>query len=187
MKILHELQNPWRTESQRLVYENSWIRLREDQVIRPDGKAGIYSVIETRLATGVVPLTDTDEVYLVGQYRYPTNCYSWEIPEGGAEPGESPLDAIQRELREETGITADSWQELGARIQVSNCFSSEEAQLFLARKLSLGTALPDGTERLEVRVVPLKLCLKMISEGEITDALSIIGIYRAQELLRSRS
>lgn len=175
-------KNPWRLVSSRQIYRNPWISLREDQVIQPDGNPGIYGVVESRIATGVVALTANDEIVLVGQYRYPTECYSWEIPEGGAEIGEDPLSAIQRELAEEAGLSALSWQRLGGEVHLSNCFSAERAILFLARELSADTRPPDPTEVLRVAHVPFVDALEMVDRGLIVDALSIVGILRAARL-----
>lgn len=176
-------ENPWKTLKQTLRYENPWFRVREDDVIKPNGEKGIYGVVEARFATGVVALTDANEVVLVGQYRYPTDRYSWEIIEGGAEEGEEPLAAIQRELQEEAGLIASSWQQLGPEVQLSNCFSSELGMFYLARGLSQGTKNPDDTEILMVKTVPFAECMKLLETGEISDAMSIIGLYRAKEFL----
>src|SRR5690349_16648205 len=106
--------NPWRRLSTRPIYENPWIKVREDQVIRPDGNPGIYGVVEFQSwAIGVVPLTEDGDTFLIGQYRYTLDQYSWEIPEGGGAKTETPLEAAQRELREEAGITASTWTYLG--------------------------------------------------------------------------
>ena len=176
-------KNPWKTTSSEIVYKNDWIRVREDQVIRPDGNPGIYGVVEARIATGVVALNTDGEIYLVGQYRYTLDQYSWEIVEGGAEPGEDPLSAVKRELAEETGLSASQWQPLGGKIHLSNCHSSETAYLYLAQELSEGTANPEGTEQLIVRCVPLDEAEDMVASAQITDAMSIIGIQRAAHLL----
>lgn len=180
------LDNPWKTLGSRVVYQNPWITLREDQVIRPDGQPGIYSVVDTRIATGVVALDDQGDVYLVGQYRYPINIYSWEIIEGGTEDGESALQTAERELREEAGLVADSIIPLGADIHLSNCFSSEVAKIFLARGLTHVPSQPDGTEVLQLKKVSLGHALRMVEEGEISDAISVIALQRAQRFLEKR-
>src|SRR5580693_1650129 len=106
MSNLEDGPDPWKTIGSREVYANPWIRVREDQVIRPDGKPGIYGVVEFRsYAIGVVPVTPEGETFLVGQWRYPLSLYSWEIPEGGGAFDRPMLESAKKELREETGIT----------------------------------------------------------------------------------
>jgi 8-oxo-dGTP pyrophosphatase MutT (NUDIX family) len=171
--------NPWRTLSSRVVYENAWIKVREDQVIRPDGEPGIYGVVTpTGVATGVIALGDDDQVTLVGQFRYTLSDYSWEIVEGGAQPGEEPMDAAKRELGEEAGLVASRWRALGGPVHLSNCFTDEAGYLFVAEGLSDVEPDPDGTERLALRTVPLAEALEMVDRGEITDAMSVIGLLR---------
>lgn len=170
--------NPWKTVATKCVYENPWIRVREDQVIRPDGKPGIYGVIEAKVAVGVMAVTADWELYLVGQYRYPTKCYSWEIIEGGAEHGEDPLLAGQRELREEAGILAFQWEMLGPEVQLSNCFTAEVGKIYLAQEFQFVDQDPEGTEVLQIQKVSFRRALEMVDNGEITDSLSVIGILR---------
>ncbi len=177
--------NPWRTTDSRLIYKNPWITVREDQVIRPDGTSGIYGVVETKIAVGVAAVTPAHELYLVGQFRYPHQCYSWELIEGGVEHGENPLAGIQRELQEEAGLRANRWSPLGSEIHLSNCISSEIALLYLAQDLTPVPNNPDATEVLTVRKVPFQVALKMVQQGEIRDAMSIIGIHRLEQLIRS--
>lgn len=175
--IMHDPErNPWTTLSSEVKYRNAWISVREDQVIRPDGSQGIYGVVESRVATGVLAMTEDDEVYLVGQYRYPLHQYSWEIIEGGAEEGEDPLAACKRELQEEAGLTATEWKPLGHEIHLSNCHSSETGLLYVARGLEHVGATPDGTEELQVKKVPWPEAVRMVEQGVISDAFSIMGI-----------
>jgi 8-oxo-dGTP pyrophosphatase MutT (NUDIX family) len=181
------IKNPWKTISTKIVYENLWITVREDQVVRPDGNPGIYGVVETRTATGVVALNEKNEVTLVGQYRYPNQVYSWEIPEGGTEDNEDPLACIKRELLEEAGVTAESWVQLGGEIHLSNCHSSEVGFVYLAENLIFGSSAPDGTEVIETKQVPLARCVEMVHSGEIADSLTIIGILRADRYIRERT
>lgn len=178
MAHLPDGRNPWTTLSSRVVYDNAWITVREDEVLRPDGAEGIYGVITTSIATGVVAMTDDDEVVLVGQWRYPLERYSWEIVEGGTEDGEDPLAAAARELAEEAGLAADHWQPLGGPVHLSNCFSSEEARLYLARGLREVGADPDGDEELTRRLVAFDEAISMVEDGTITDAMSVVALLR---------
>jgi len=179
--------NPWQTLETRNVYTNDWISVREDQVIRPDGNPGIYGVVDTRFATGVVALTPENEVYLVGQYRYPTEVYSWELVEGGTDVGEDPLDAAKRELAEEAGLFARNWRTLAEGIQISNCISSEFAYIYIATDLEETQSNPDGTEQLEVKRVPFDKTLAMVDTGVITDSISIMGILMAERFMRANN
>jgi len=168
--------NPWKMRSSRLVYDNPWIRVREDQVLRPDGLPGIYGVVHFKnRAVGVLPVDEHGGIWLVGQYRYPLQAFSWEIPEGGSPETESPEATARRELREETGLTAGRL-ELIATAHLSNSVSDELGYVFRATELTPGTDSPEGTELLAVRRLDWKEAERMLSEGEITDSLSVIAL-----------
>jgi 8-oxo-dGTP pyrophosphatase MutT (NUDIX family) len=168
--------NPWTTLGSRPVYENPWISVREDQVLRPDGKPGIYGVVHFKgRAVGVLPVDDEGGIWLVGQHRYTLNQYSWEIPEGGGPEDESPEETARRELREETGLSAGKL-ELLAVAHLSNSVSDEVAYIFRATQLTPGPSEPEGTERLQVRHVPWKEARDMLLRGEITDSMSVIAL-----------
>lgn len=176
--------NPWKTRSSRAIYSNPWFSVREDQVLRPDGQEGIYAVVEKGLAVGVLALDQSLDVYLVGQYRYPTERYSWEIIEGGAEPGETSLQTAKRELKEEAGLIAHSWAPLGGDFQLSNCICTEIGNLFVATDLETTQAEPEGTEVLQLRKVSLSDALAMVESGEIQDTLSVIALLLYRYKLR---
>ena len=171
-------ENPWTTTESRPVYENPWIIVREDRVIRPDGLPGIYGVVHYRnKAVGVLPVDRDGSVWLVGQHRYPLDQYSWEIPEGGGPEGEDPLETARRELEEETGLVADRVEPIG-RAHLSNSVSDELAYLYRATGLTRGQSRPEGTERLQVRRFAWPEAWSMLQDGRITDAMSVIALLR---------
>lgn len=176
------LERPWVTHSETVVYENPWIRVRHDEVTTPGGSAGVYGVVEFHPALGVVTLTDDLHTHLVGQYRYPMDAYSWEIPEGGHDRDEDLTSGARRELREETGLRAARLTPLGT-VQTSNCITNEVGHLFLAEELTEGEPEPDDNERLEVRVLRFVDAFDMVRTGEIQDAMSVIALYRVRDLL----
>jgi 8-oxo-dGTP pyrophosphatase MutT (NUDIX family) len=174
--------NPWRRLSRRTAYENAWIQVHHDEVTRPDGQPGIYGVVHFRnRAIGVVAIDDRDRVILVGQYRYPLDRYSWEIPEGGVPFDEDSLEGARRELREETGIEAATWREI-ATLDLSNSISDEVGLLYLATDLTDGDAAPEATEELRLRRVPFDEVMALVDRGEIPDAMTQLALERVARL-----
>jgi 8-oxo-dGTP pyrophosphatase MutT (NUDIX family) len=168
--------NPWTRLDSRAIYENPWIAVREDRVIRPDGQSGIYGVVHFKnTAVGVLPVEDDGSIWLVGQHRYPLNAYSWEIPEGGGPDGEEPEATAIRELREETGLIAGKIEPVG-RSHLSNSVSDELAYLFRATNLTSGPNEPEGTERIQVRRFDWPTTWKMVEDGRITDSMTVIAL-----------
>lgn len=168
--------NPWKKLNTKEVYDNPWIQVREDEVIQPDGQPGIYGVVHFKnKAIGVLAINKDGSIILVGQYRYPLNDYSWEIPEGGCPESEDPIIAAKRELLEETGLTAENWKLIG-QAHLSNSVSDEEAYWFEATNLTQGDAQPEGTEELAIKTVSFKEALAMVLSGEITDSVSVMAI-----------
>ena len=177
-------KNPWTTLSARDVYDNRWIRLTEYQVLNPSGKPGIYGKVHFKnIAVAVVPVDGEGNTYLVGQFRYVLDAWSWEIPEGGGPLGGDPLESAKRELKEETGLTASRWTLL-QRAHLSNSVSDEEGMIYLAEGLQPGPSAPEETEAgMKLLKLPLRDAVQMIHAGEITDSLSIIGLMRAQSVI----
>jgi ADP-ribose pyrophosphatase len=176
--------NPWKTLTQTEAYANPWIRVTHREVLNPSGGNGIYGVVHFKnIAVGIVPLDEDNNTWLVGQYRYTLERYSWEIPEGGCPMGASTLEAGQRELLEETGITAREWIPL-MEMHTSNSVTDEYGLAYIARDLSFGTAQPEETEELHVRKLPFAEVFRMVMDGEITDAFSMIAILKTEALLR---
>ncbi len=176
------IESPWKTHSSRIVYKNAWIRVREDEVTRPDGGAGIYGVIEIRPSIGVVALNDRDEIVLVGQWRYPHNRYSWEIPRGGSHVGETDmLKVAQRELAEEAGIVAASWKYLSA-VDCCNGVVDDYQTLYLATGLSATERNLDPEEDIAVSWKPFRDAVSMAVDGRITEVSSIAAILMVAQM-----
>ena len=179
-------RNPWQTKSSKAIYQNPWISVREDQVVRPNSSEGIYGVVSMHnKAVGVVPLHDDGTITLVGQWRYSMSGYSWEIPEGGCPANEEPIDCAVREMQEETGLIAQNIVSLGGEVHLSNSVTDERGYLFLATGLTQSDAMPEDTEELLVRRVPLSEAVEMVVRGEITDGLSVIALLLLDRQLRA--
>lgn len=168
----------WRTTATRPVYENRWIAVREDMVELPDGRRTLYGVVRCSECVGVLPFLDRDTVLLVGQYRYVAEDFFWEMPTGGQDPGETLIDAAQRELAEEAGYEAGRLVSLGD-FHTSKSILREVAHLFLAEDLRPASRLPDDTEFIERRAFPFAEVLAMVERGEIKDAMTIIAVLHA--------
>jgi len=173
-------ENPWTVIRRQTVYENPWIRIDHHDVINPSGGEGIYGkVLFRNLAIGILPVDQKGYTWLVGQYRFTMDQYSWEIPEGGCPIGTSPLESAKRELQEETGLTAGQWDLILPEVHVSNSVTNEKGMAFLARDLVPGPAAPEETEQLELKKVSLQEAIRMAREGEIQDLLSVVTLLKA--------
>ncbi len=181
--ILLDEENPWQKKSERIVYDNPWIQVKEDQVIDPSGNDTIYGIVHPKhLALGVIPLDEDNNTWLIGQYRYPLKRYSWEIVEGGAPFGEDPLDAAKRELKEEAGIEAKEWTHF-MEMSTSNCLADEHAIFYVARGLTIGEPQPDENEKLQVAKVPFQKAYELVMEGRIQDGMSIGAILKLKIMM----
>lgn len=177
-------ENPWQTLGSRTVYVNTWMRLREDTVIRPDGQPGVYGVVELSPSVGVVALNDADEIALVTQWRYTLGRMSLEIPTGGSEASDhGMLAAARRELREETGLTARSWRELGF-IDNSNGVTNDVSHMFLATGLQPGADAQDPAEQVVLSWLPFGQAVDHVLNGSITESVSVAAILKVAALLR---
>lgn len=175
---MKEQDNPWTILSSEEKYSNPWIDLTEYQVLNPNGGKGIYGKVHFKnLAIGVLPIFDNGDTILVGQYRFPLNAYSWEIPEGGGKIGVDPIVSAQRELVEETGLSATSWVKL-LEMHLSNSVSDELAIIYIAEGLEQGLAMPEDTEQLVLKRLPLVKAIEMAMNGEITDSMSVAALLK---------
>ena len=177
-----EDKNPWTTLEVKEIYQNPWIKVEHHDVLNPSGKPGIYGVVHFKnKAIGIIPVDEELNTWLVGQYRYSLNEYSWEIPMGGGPNAIDVLESAKRELKEETGMTANNW-EMIARIHTSNSVTDEEGYVYLATGLEQGETEFDETEQLAIKKVSLKEAVEMCMDNRITDAISVGGLLKAARI-----
>lgn len=178
MEGIESEENPWQTQDVKTIYDNPWISVEHHNVITPSGSEGVYGkVLMKNLAIGIIPIDDNLNTWLVGQYRYTIDQYSWEIPMGGGLHDVDVLASAKRELKEETGIIAKEWTYL-MKIHTSNCVTDEIGHVYLAKDLSYGETEFDETEDLVIKKIPFKDVLEMVKSGKITDSISICGILK---------
>lgn len=172
-------RGPWTVTSKTKVFENPYIELHTFDGIRPDGAPGIYGVMSPKTyAILILPVFADGTIMLVGQHRFPLDNYSWEIPEGGSPKSDTPLDGAKRELKEETGLTAQHWREI-LQAETSNSVTDEQAFGFLAWDLEEGEQELDGTEVIDRKRLPFMAALGMAVAGEIRDLPSVAMILKA--------
>jgi len=175
--------NPWQTLSSEEKYDNRWINVTEYQVLNPAGGRGIYGKVHFKnKAIGIVALDENNNTWLVGQWRYTLNEWSWEIPEGGGPLHDDPLQSARRELKEETGLIANQWT-LIQRVHLSNSVSDEEGFIFLAEDLTTGESELEETEAdMKVWKIPFSDALSMVLDGKITDSLTVMAILKVARI-----
>ena len=177
----------WKKLSSRTVFENDWMRVLEDHVINPGGGENQYGHVQFKnLAVAIIPVDEEGNTWLVGQDRYTLDSYSWELPMGGAPKEEEPLAAAKRELKEETGLTAERWSEL-MRLHTSNSITDESAIVFVAEGLTEGDTAFEEAEDLSIRKLALADAVAMVNAGEITDAVSVAALLRYSAIIEASS
>ncbi|MEJ2746946.1 MAG: NUDIX hydrolase [Anaerolineae bacterium] len=181
------LIKPWKTLSSREIYQNKWMRLREDVAEMPDGRSTIYGVIECADCVGVLPFVDDDHVVMVRQFRYVFGeDHRWEMPTGGVKPGETAEFAARRELQEEAGYNAAELRHVSTYF-TSKSIMREVGHLYIGRHLTKVEAAPDDTEFFEIAVMPFNKVLQMVNASEIRDSMTVITVLHAARLKESNT
>jgi len=178
-------KGPWKIRKTVLKYKNPWIEVNEDQIVRPDGKPGIFGVVTMKSGISVLPLDDKGYVYLTDEYHYALGQKSIEVVSGAIEPREKPIEAAQRELREELGITAKEWVDMG----IVNPFTTvvkSPAHLFLARNLAFTRKNPEGTEVIKTIKIKLDKAVKMVMDSKITHGPSCVLVLKVNNYLNHK-
>ena len=168
----------WKVKHSEVKYENPWITLVHHQVRTPGDTDGIYGEVQFKnLAIGIIALDEQGYTWRVGQYRFPTQRYSWEIPEGGGPLGVDPLESAKRELREEIGYEARSWEKF-LEMDLSNSVTNEEAIVYVARDLHFVGTEHEETENLTIERLPFAELVAQVMRGEIRDSISVAAVLK---------
>ncbi|HJQ09067.1 MAG TPA: NUDIX hydrolase [Candidatus Saccharimonadales bacterium] len=175
-------KGPWQVVGSTPKYENHWISVREDQVIRPDGKTGIFGVVTMRPGISVLPVDDDGYVYLMQEYKYGTEKETIEVISGSGEPGEALHDTVRREMEEEAGLIAREITDLGYIDPFTSVVNSPN-YLYLAEGLIEGMPEPEGTEHIQVLRVPYQQALDWVMDGTITHGASVAIILKVRDYL----
>ena len=171
------------SNDRRSIFRLGVVDLGVEQVKLPNGLEIELAIIRHPGACAVVALDDENCVTLIEQYRHAVGRYLWEIPAGCREPSESSERCAERELLEETGITAKRWEHLGSLVTIPS-FCDERIELFLAREISYGTPHHEPDEVIRVQRIRVEEAVAMIDRGEIVDAKTVAGLYRASAFLK---
>lgn len=177
---------PWKINQSKIKYKNSWITIREDQVVHPNGSHGIFGVIKMVPGISVLVLDNKGYCYLVKEFRYAIKKNSVETVGGCINYGENSLKAAKRELKEELGIAAKSWIKLG-KINPLTTILQSPTTLYLAQRLSFSNSRPDGSEKITMLKVSFRNAYKMVMKGIITHGPSCVTILKAEKYLNKNS
>ena len=173
---------PWQIVAEREMYADPWTHVRKDDVIRPDGKPGTYTVVTVKPGVSVLAMDDTHHVYLTEEFHYGVGRVTIETVSGGMEPAEDALGTAQRELEEELGIQATDWTDLG----VYDPFTANvvsPTHLFLAKGLTFGPQVLEGTEEIRCIRMPLSEAVQRVVDADITHAPSCLLLLKVNLLL----
>ncbi len=181
--MINEQKNPWTLLNKKDVYESPWIKVSHHEVLNPAGNFGTYSVVHfKKLAIGVLPLDKNNFTWIVGQYRYPLEVFTWEIPEGGGDLNVDPIETAKRELLEECGIIAEHFT-LIQQLHTSNSATDEVAYIFIAQNLSFTKSQPDEDEELHIKKIHFDELYEMVLTGKVTDSLSVSAVLKTKLMM----
>jgi len=176
---------PYKIKSSEIKYKNPWIEVREDKVIHPKGKDGIFGVVKMLSGVSILAIDDKDYVYLTNGFHYAIEDSSIEVVSGAIDKNEKPIEAAKRELMEELGIEAKNWTDLGLVNPFTTTIHSC-AHLFLARNLKFGKSNQTDMENIELVKVKFEKAVEMVMKSQITHGPSCVLILKAKEFLDNK-
>ena len=177
-------KGPWIVKGSRQVFRNPWVEVVEDDVVGPNGKPTVFGVVKIRSGASVLAMDDEGNVYLTKEFHYGVGEETIEVVSGGADDGEEPIETAKRELKEEIGIEASDWKDLGiVHPPTTNAISP--SRIFLARDLTFSEPSPEENEQIKMLKVPFDEAVRMVMDSEITHAASCVVIMKANEYLRN--
>jgi 8-oxo-dGTP pyrophosphatase MutT (NUDIX family) len=177
-------KNPWKIIETKVVYSNPWMEVKEDKVIRPDKKPGIYGTVSFGSGVLILPIDKEGNVYLLEEYCYAVGKTMLGAISGAVDKKEVSLQAAKRELREEAGLTAKKWIYLGPVDFLASTVVSS-SHMYLAQDLTEVKKQREGTEIMKVIKIPFDKAAQWVKKGKITSAGSIILITKANNYLNS--
>ncbi|HMY42576.1 MAG TPA: NUDIX hydrolase [Chitinophagales bacterium] len=181
--MIDETRNPFQTIDETIVYDTKWISVKHANIITPSQTKGIYGTVHFKnYAIGIIPIDKDGYTYLVGQYRYALNTYSWEIPEGGGPLDMDILESAKRELQEEVGFYANQWTKI-AELNTSNSVTDEIGIIFVAEDLIPTNTNYDETEEIQIKKLPITEAIDWAISGKIKDAIALVGLLKLKVLI----
>lgn len=179
---MEKKNGPWTIKKTSRIYKNEFLELTEDKVVQPDGKDGKYATVEMKPGVSTLAIDDEDNVYLTRQFRYALGAESLEVIAGGMDEGE-PLENAKREAKEELGIEADEWINLGTA-ETDTSIVRSRAHFFIARKLKFTKPEREGTEQMKPVKMSFDEAVEKVLNGEIKHAISCLLILKAKLKLK---
>ena len=176
----------WKILDSKIVFQNEWIKVREDSVIRPDGNNGSYAMVEMKPGVSVLPIDEEGNVYLVKEFHYAVNRETIGAISGGIDNDESNIEAVKRELNEEAGIVADEIIDLGVLDPFTAVVYSPN-HMYVAKGLHFGDSNHEGSESLRLCKIPFEQAFQMVMESKITHGATSVLILKAKELFGKAS
>lgn len=173
------MTKPITTRSSRIAWHSPWYRIRQDEIVYPDGREGVYNVVEISDTAWVVPLLPAGEVVLIRNYRHTLGQWCWELPAGGIRHGQTPRMAAEAELLEEAGGTSAHWQFL-LRASTMNGIGHHYGHFFIAHDVVLQPPRHEATEFIEVHPMPWQEALTLARSGAMNDAVSMLALLLAE-------